>query len=191
MTGILAYSGQQARHGARFAVDEINARGGIKSLGGAKLEVIIGDSQSKPEVGAAAAEEAAAARQAAPAAQARQAGAPEPRVGSGGDRQGPEGAAGADPDHPDFRLGKTLGQQYTNWRRVKKGMPDRYRLFFRYDSKAKVIVYAWVNDEQPLRSSGSRSDPYAVFEKMLGRGNPPDEWNALVQASKKDWIKPR
>ena len=52
MTGILAYSGQQARHGARFAVDEINARGGIKSLGGAKLEILIGDSQSKPEVAA-------------------------------------------------------------------------------------------------------------------------------------------
>jgi len=27
----------------------------------------------------------------------------------------------ADPDHPDFRLGKTLGAEYTNWRRVKKG----------------------------------------------------------------------
>ncbi len=29
--------------------------------------------------------------------------------------------------------------------------------FFRYDSKAKVIVYAWVNDEQTLRSAGSKS----------------------------------
>lgn len=36
------------------------------------------------------------------------------------------------PDHPDFRLGKTLGKEYTSWRRVKKGMPDRYRLFFRF-----------------------------------------------------------
>lgn len=35
----------------------------------------------------------------------------------------------ANPDHPDFRLGKTLGKRYSNWRRVKKGMPDRYRLF--------------------------------------------------------------
>ncbi|MBN0473680.1 toxin YhaV, partial [Pseudomonas aeruginosa] len=24
---------------------------------------------------------------------------------------------------------------------------------------------------------------------MLGRGNPPDEWSALVQASKQDWSK--
>jgi toxin YhaV len=29
-----------------------------------------------------------------------------------------------------------------------------------------------------------------VFEKMLGRGNPPDEWTALVKASKKDWSNP-
>ncbi|MFA7669409.1 MAG: toxin YhaV, partial [Burkholderiaceae bacterium] len=27
------------------------------------------------------------------------------------------------------------------------------------------------------------------FEKMLGRGNPPDEWNALVKASKQGWSK--
>ena len=37
----------------------------------------------------------------------------------------------ADPDDPAFRLGKTLGPENSNWRRVKKGMPDRYRLFFR------------------------------------------------------------
>jgi toxin YhaV len=52
-----------------------------------------------------------------------------------------------------------------------------------------VIVFAWVNDEQTLRSAGSKSDPYAVFEKMLGRGNPPDDWNALVTASHQDWSK--
>ena len=33
----------------------------------------------------------------------------------------------ANPDHPDFHLGKTLGAEHTNWRRVKKGMPDRCR----------------------------------------------------------------
>jgi toxin YhaV len=46
-----------------------------------------------------------------------------------------------------------------------------------------------VNDEQTLRSSGSKSDPYAVFEKMLGRGNPPDDWSKLIQASKQEWNK--
>ncbi|VFR54093.1 hypothetical protein BRI6_4705 [plant metagenome] len=90
-----------------------------------------------------------------------------------------------DPARDDYRQGNTLGPTHRHWRRAKIGR--RFRLFFRYDSKAKVIVYAWVNDDQTMRSSGSRSDPYAVFEKMLGRGNPPGDWNALVQASKHDW----
>jgi branched-chain amino acid transport system substrate-binding protein len=34
-----------------MAIDEINAAGGIKSLGGAKLEAALGDSQSRPEIG--------------------------------------------------------------------------------------------------------------------------------------------
>ncbi|MCW5592181.1 MULTISPECIES: type II toxin-antitoxin system YhaV family toxin [Gammaproteobacteria] len=92
-----------------------------------------------------------------------------------------------DPARDEYRQGNTLGPAHRHWRRAKIGR--RFRLFFRYDSKAKVIVYAWVNDETTLRSSGSKSDPYAVFEKMLGRGNPPDDWNALVAASRQEWSK--
>lgn len=94
------------------------------------------------------------------------------------------------PDEPardEYRQGNTLGPEYRHWRRAKIGR--RFRLFFRYDSRAKVIVYVWVNDEKTLRSSGSKSDPYAVFEKMLGRGNPPDDWDALVTASRQNWSK--
>ena len=53
MTGMFAYNGQQSMAGAKLAADEINARGGIKSLGGAKIELVIGDSQSKPEAAVA------------------------------------------------------------------------------------------------------------------------------------------
>ena len=61
----------------------------------------------------------------------------------------------ANPDHPDFRLSKTLGKEYTSWRRVKKGMPDRYRLFFRFaSSPVQLIVYVWFNDEDTLRKAG-------------------------------------
>ena len=90
-----------------------------------------------------------------------------------------------DPARDEFRQGKTLGADYRHWRRAKVGR--RFRLFFRYDSKAKLIVFAWVNDEQTLRSAGAKSDPYAVFQKMLGQGNPPDDWAALVSASQTDW----
>ena len=55
------------------------------------------------------------------------------------------------------------------------------------DSKTKIIIFAWINDENTLRSSGSKSDPYAVFQKMLQRGHPPDDWAALVSASRSQW----
>jgi toxin YhaV len=91
----------------------------------------------------------------------------------------------SDPARDEYRQGNTMGTAYRHWRRAKVGR--RFRLFFRYDSKAKVIVFAWVNDEQTLRAAGSKSDPYAVFERMLGRGNPPDDWATLVAASRADW----
>jgi branched-chain amino acid transport system substrate-binding protein len=53
VTGFIAFSGTQCRAGAQMAIDDINAAGGIKSLGGAKLEAMLGDSQGKPEIGAA------------------------------------------------------------------------------------------------------------------------------------------
>ncbi len=50
VTGPLAEPGQACRLGAQMAADAINAAGGIKSLGGAKLELLLGDTQSKPDV---------------------------------------------------------------------------------------------------------------------------------------------
>ena len=51
VSGALAYSGQQGRLGAALAVEEINAAGGIKSMGGAKIEPVVGDAQSTPDGG--------------------------------------------------------------------------------------------------------------------------------------------
>ncbi len=53
VTGALSYSGQQGRLGATLAVAEINAAGGIKSLGGAKIDAMLGDAQSTPDGGTA------------------------------------------------------------------------------------------------------------------------------------------
>ena len=55
----------------------------------------------------------------------------------------------------------------------------RFRLFFRYNSASKVIIVAWVNDENSLRTYGSKTDAYKVFKGMLDDGNPPDDWDAL------------
>ena len=43
--------GQNNRRGHELAIDEINAAGGIKSLGGAKLVMIDGDTQGNPKIG--------------------------------------------------------------------------------------------------------------------------------------------
>jgi toxin YhaV len=87
-----------------------------------------------------------------------------------------------DPTRAEYRQGKTLGKGNSHWFRDK--FAGRFRLFFRYDSKAKIIVYGWVNDERTLRTYGAKTDAYAVFRGMLDDGNPPNDWAALLaQAS--------
>ena len=76
----------------------------------------------------------------------------------------------ADPARPEYRQGNTLGPEFRHWFRAK--FFGRFRLFFRYDSRAKLIVYAWVNDDATLRKAGSKHDPYEVFRRMLKSGNP-------------------
>jgi toxin YhaV len=86
-----------------------------------------------------------------------------------------------DPSRPAYRQGNTLGEAYRHWFRVR--FFGRFRLFFRYDSRAHIIVYAWVNDEHTLRQRGGKSDPYEVFPRILKSGNPPSEWVALVRSA--------
>jgi branched-chain amino acid transport system substrate-binding protein len=50
-TGALAQDGEYGRLGAEIALNEINAAGGIKAAGGAKLEMVFGDARSNPEGG--------------------------------------------------------------------------------------------------------------------------------------------
>ncbi len=56
LSGPSATVGQQGKAAREMAVEEINEAGGIKSLGGAKLELLYADSESKPEKGVAEAE---------------------------------------------------------------------------------------------------------------------------------------
>lgn len=53
VSGPVASIGQLCVQGHQFAVDKINAEGGIKSLGGAKIKLIIADTEGKAEVGMA------------------------------------------------------------------------------------------------------------------------------------------
>lgn len=88
-----------------------------------------------------------------------------------------------DPTRDVYRQGSTLGDDYKHWFRAK--FLQQFRLFFRYQQSenAKIIVLAWVNDDTTLRAYESATDAYAVFRKMLDRGNPPDTWSALLAAA--------
>jgi toxin YhaV len=83
-----------------------------------------------------------------------------------------------DPSRKEFQQGSTLGNEYRHWRRAK--FFQQYRLFFRFHSHSKVIVLGWVNDQLSKRAYGSKSDAYRVFQAMLTRGQPPDDWEELL-----------
>lgn len=97
----------------------------------------------------------------------------------------------ADPTRSTYRQGDTLGDDFKHWFRAK--FLQQIRLFFRYQETkaAKVIVLAWVNDDDTLRAYGKASDAYAVFRKMLKKGDPPDEWEELMAAAAEDSARTR
>ena len=86
-----------------------------------------------------------------------------------------------DPGHPRFYLGHSLGPDYGHWRRAK--MYQRYRLFFRFSSAHRSIVFIWINDENSLRTYGVSTDAYATFQRMIERGTPPDDLDQLLRES--------
>jgi toxin YhaV len=87
----------------------------------------------------------------------------------------------SNPGAKEYALGNTLGSLYRHWRRAK--FLGRFRLFFRYSSDEKIIIYAWVSDQKTLRKAGAKTDPYAVFRRLLIAGDPPDNWKTLVELS--------
>ena len=87
-----------------------------------------------------------------------------------------------DPAHSQFRQDDTLGENHKHWFRAK--FLQQYRLFFRYQAQARVIVLAWVNDDETKRAYGSDTDAYKTFSKMLEGGKPPDSWDELLEEAR-------
>lgn len=90
----------------------------------------------------------------------------------------------ADPTATVYRQGSKPGSGHKHWFRAKFGN-GRFRLFFRYDTGAKIVIFAWVNDETTLRTYGGKTDAYKVFKGMLDGGNPPDDWASLYKTASK------
>lgn len=83
-----------------------------------------------------------------------------------------------DPARSEYRQGNTLGDEHKHWFWAK--FFQQYRLFFRFHAQAKVIVFAWINDEGTLRDYESADDAYRVFRRMLDSGRPPSDWGQLL-----------
>lgn len=83
-----------------------------------------------------------------------------------------------DPTRPEYRQGNTLGDTHRHWFRAK--FFQQYRLFFRFHVASRIIVLAWVNDEDTRRAYESPDDAYRVFRKMLDNGHPPGDWDELL-----------
>jgi toxin YhaV len=62
-----------------------------------------------------------------------------------------------DPGRSEYRQGETLGKQHKHWFRAK--FFQQYRLFFRFHQESKIIIYAWVNDEDTKRAYESSDEP--------------------------------
>lgn len=89
-----------------------------------------------------------------------------------------------DPTRAEYRQGATLGGAHQHWFRAK--FFQQYRLFFRYHSGARVIVYAWVNDEDSRRAYERSDDAYRVFRRMLASGHPPNDWDQLLDEARQE-----
>lgn len=88
------------------------------------------------------------------------------------------------PNRPEYRQGTTLGGKRKHWFRAK--FFQQYRLFFRFHHESRIIVYAWVNDANTKRAYGSGRDAYRVFQKMLERGHPPEDWDSLLAQAREE-----
>jgi toxin YhaV len=82
-----------------------------------------------------------------------------------------------DPFSSSFCLKGTL----KSYCRVKgMGIPDRYRLFFRVFREDKSIIILWLGYP---RRQGHKKDCYALFSKMVSRGQFPETVKELLEKS--------
>jgi toxin YhaV len=87
----------------------------------------------------------------------------------------------SDPTRPEYRQGGTLGANRKHWFRAKFG-GQRFRLFFRYDSAAKIILFAWVNDTDTLTALPVEIGRIVHIGEQAGLNRLPAEQSASVGA---------
>ena len=81
----------------------------------------------------------------------------------------------SDPFAPRFRFNSKLSKygRLKDW-----GIPERYRLFFRAESRSKSIIILWLGYP---REKGSKNDCYKVFEQMVEKEKFPADIEELIE----------
>ena len=66
----------------------------------------------------------------------------------------------------------------------KKGLPERYRLFFRIFPQERAIVILWLGYP---RKEGDKKDCYTVFAKMVTKNKFPETFTDIIQEIKESY----
>jgi toxin YhaV len=77
------------------------------------------------------------------------------------------------PERPEYQSSSTLGQGHRNWFGAQ--FFQQYRLYFRYHRESRIIVYVWLNDEDPERVDGSADDAYREIRYLFEDSRLADE----------------
>lgn len=88
-----------------------------------------------------------------------------------------------DPTSPDYLCTGALPKSLSHWRRIKKGMPDRYRFFFQFSSVEQKVIYVWFNGPKNIRREGHKSDVYKTFSTLVQRGEISNVFKELLSQS--------
>ena len=88
----------------------------------------------------------------------------------------------SDPNRDEYRQGNTMGPAFRHWRRAKVGR--RFRLFFRFDSKAKIIIFMAMMEAQTYFAERQARADVAAFDAVMARtgGEPPREGDRILPA---------
>lgn len=76
----------------------------------------------------------------------------------------------SDPNREEYRQGNAMGPAFRHWRRAKIGR--RFRLFFRFDSTIRIIIFGWVNDENSLLFLRQQVRSLCRLSKNAATGTP-------------------
>jgi toxin YhaV len=76
-------------------------------------------------------------------------------------------------ERPEYRSDSTVGEGHKNWFGAQ--FFQQYRLYFRYHRESKIIIYVWLNDEDPERADGSADDAYREIRYLFENSRLADE----------------